>query len=75
MKALPPTGPLKDTGLTIRGLYPSLTEDQLKDAEANFRRYLEIAVTVKKDQSSAGGDFDMPLIPTTMKERSDSLKS
>lgn len=53
----------------IRGLYPTLPEDELTMAEANFRRYIEIAVRIEAEQSY-GGVFDTPTKPTNMEERS-----
>jgi hypothetical protein len=32
--------------ITMRDLYPHLNEEQLKEAEENFRRYLEIALRI-----------------------------
>jgi len=59
------------SGPTMRDLYPALTKDELKEAEANFRRYLEIAVRVQNEQCSAGrGNFDTSPILISMKERS-----
>ena len=30
--------------ITVRDLYPHLTDEQLKEAEENFRRYIELSV-------------------------------
>ncbi len=52
-----------------------LTEAERKEAEANLRRYLEIAVEVGQ-QAPTGAGVDRPENPTTMKERSNEhLKS
>ncbi len=36
----------KKDRITIRDLYPHLNEAQLKEAEENFQRYLEIALRI-----------------------------
>ena len=62
--------------LTFRDLYPTLTESELKTAEANFRRYVQIAAEIQREQDASGKTFDTAPNPTTMKERSnDNLKS
>jgi hypothetical protein len=38
--------PDKKDRITIRDLYPHLDESQLKEAEENFQRYLEIALRI-----------------------------
>src|SRR5713226_4243499 len=55
---------------TIRELYPTLSERELKEAEANLLRYFEIALDVY-------GEHDVDTSPalSTMKERSKSLKN
>lgn len=68
-------GTAKGGDITIRDIYAALTEDELRAAEANFRRYLEVAVRVQKELHSSPGSFDSSPVPATMKERSDSLKS
>jgi hypothetical protein len=61
---------------TIRDLYPTLTESELGVAEASFRRYVQIAAEIQREQAIRGGAFDTVPNPTTMKERSnDNLKS
>ena len=55
---------------TIRDLYPKLTEEELREAEANFRRYLEIALETYQEQRSAAPGFDSSPTSSTMKERS-----
>jgi len=37
-------------GDAIRKLYPTLSEGELKEAEANLRRYFEIAREIQRDQ-------------------------
>jgi hypothetical protein len=58
---------------TIRELYPTLSERELKEAEANLLRYFEIALDIHEEQSSPDVDTSPPL--STMKERSKSLKN
>jgi len=58
---------------TIRELYPTLSERELKEAEANLLRYFEIALDICEEQSSH--DVDTSPSFTTMKERSNSLKN
>ena len=36
--------PLKKQGITIRDLYPHLNEEQLKEAEENLERYLDLSI-------------------------------
>ena len=61
---------------TIRDFYPTLTETQLKEAEANLRRYFEIAAEVIHEQAVGGADVDNSPNPTTMEKRSNAnLKS
>lgn len=61
---------------TIRELYPTLTGTELKEAEVNLRRYIEIAADIQKEQAVSGTGFDTAPNPSTMKERSNaSLKS
>ena len=57
-------------GPAIRELYPTLTEEELREAEANFRRYLEIALEIYEEQRSAALGFDSSPASSTMKERS-----
>jgi uncharacterized FlgJ-related protein len=64
--------------ITIRDLYPTLTEQELKIAEENFRRYIEIAMQVQVEQliSVENGGFDSIEENPNIKERSNSaLKS
>ena len=58
---------------TIRELYPTLSERELKEAEANLLRYFEIALDIYEEQSSS--DVDTSPALSTMKERSKSLKN
>jgi hypothetical protein len=66
----------KPTALMIRELCPTLTETELREAEANLRRYIQIAADVQKEQAKSGIGFDTSPDPTTMRERSNAnLKS
>jgi len=61
---------------SLRNLYPTLTEGELKEAEANLRRYAEIAFEVYREQLSSADDVDRLHPSPTMKERSNvSLKN
>jgi hypothetical protein len=62
--------PGKEGSPTIRELYPTLTEKELREAEANFRRYLEVALQTYQEQRSAAPGFDSSPASSTMKERS-----
>jgi hypothetical protein len=63
-------------GQSIRELYPTLTETELKEAEFNLRRYLEIADAIQQEKRVSSTDFDKVPNPTTIKERSNAnLKS
>jgi hypothetical protein len=57
---------------TLRELYPTLSEQELTEAETNLRRYFEIALDIYGDQTSPAVDTS----PTSLKmeERSKSLK-
>jgi hypothetical protein len=59
---------------SLRDFYPTLTEEQLKEAEANLRRYAQVTLEICQEEFSAGG-FDSPHASTTMKERSSFLKN
>jgi len=60
----------------LRNLYPTLTADELRTAEANFRRYLEIVMSIQDEPSLDYDGFDIGAAPSTMKERSNgSLKT
>lgn len=58
---------------SLRDLYPTLSEQELKEAEANLFRYFEIALDIYEHQNSPGVDTSPTL--TKMKERSKSLKT
>ena len=55
----------------LKGLYPTLTKEELKQAEAALRRYFECAWDVVTSTTShTGVGFDNPDTTDTMKERS-----
>ena len=58
---------------TMHEFYPTLSERELKEAEANLLRYFEIALDIHEEQSSP--DVDTSPALSTMKERSKSLKN
>jgi len=68
----------KRAPVTIRDLYPTLTEQELKEAEKNFHRYVEIALEIHDEQfcGAANPGIDTYPLSPTMKERSNfSLKN
>lgn len=68
----------KQQAITIRDIYPTLTEQELKIAEENFRRYIEIAMQVQEERliGAENGGFDSIEENPNIKERSNSsLKS
>ena len=52
----------------FRKLYPTLTESELKEAEANFRRYIALVIDVRR--TCDAGTFDNSGGPNMLKERS-----
>ena len=69
----------QESGITFRNVFPGLSDQELEEAERNFRRYLEIALQIRAGQGQASHpetrDIDTPPISPTMKERSNrSLK-
>jgi hypothetical protein len=58
----------EEKSLTVRQLYPTLSEKELVEAETNLLRYFELALDVYEDQTSHPVDTFSPL--PTMKERS-----
>ena len=54
----------------FRNLYPTLTDQELKEAETNLRRYLEIAFEVHQEQVAPTAPFDTSPGIATMRERS-----
>jgi hypothetical protein len=69
-------GPEKRRNLTMRDLYPTLSEDELRGAAENFCRYCEIVLQIHEEQHSFAADqFDTSQNLPSMKERSNvSLK-
>jgi hypothetical protein len=63
----------EEKSLTIRQLYPELSDEQLRDAEENLRRYFAIALDIYEEQGLHAIDTFPTL--TKMKERSKSLKT
>jgi hypothetical protein len=62
----------ENTAPTIRDLYPGLSESDLKRAEANLTRYLEIAFEVCQELASKNDAVDTSNAAPTIKERSKS---
>jgi len=58
---------------SLRDFYPALAESELKEAEANLRRYAEIALKICQEQFSVSSSFDSSAASATMEERSNSL--
>jgi len=54
----------------VRCIYPPLTDDQRAIAEANFRRFIQIAAEIQQELAAKPAAFDTAQNPTTMKERS-----
>jgi hypothetical protein len=64
--------------VSLRKLYPGLSEKELREAEENLRRYFEIALEICGEQESHSSDVpvDSPRTFPTMEERSNvSLKN
>ena len=62
----------------IRELYPTLTDQELKEAEKNFHRYVEIALEIHDEQLCGAANPGIDTCPhsPTIKERSNfSLKN
>ena len=68
---------LQKPPLTFREIFPELSEEELRDAEHNFRRYLEIALEICREQREVSSpDVDTVSASHKMKERSnESLKT
>jgi hypothetical protein len=69
--------PTDPNDISFREIYPTLTEGELKEAQENLRRYIEIAWEIQNEKSSTlpEGAVDSSRSSTTMKERSNaSLK-
>jgi hypothetical protein len=69
-----PTNPF----ITLRELYPDLTEDQLKEAEFNIERYLAVMIRIASRLRADGYDLSDPNLTilepsrTIQRERSNS---
>lgn len=66
----------EEKSLTIRQLYPELSEEQLQEAEENLRRYFAFALKMHEQSTkSLPSSLDASAPSSTMKERSNvSLK-
>ena len=53
----------------FRKLYPTLTEAELKTAEANFRRFIQVVVKIRQEQQN-DCVFDNPEQARMLEERS-----
>jgi D-serine dehydratase len=60
---------------SFRDLYPTLTEDELKEAEQRLRRYAEIAMEVYFEQVSVGAVDSLAPLPTIKERSKKSLKN
>ena len=58
--------------ISFRDIFPTLTEGELKEAQENLRRYLEIAWEIQRGQSfpMIEGEVDSIRSSSTMKKRS-----
>jgi len=54
----------------LRAIYPTLTDEELKDADENLRRYFECALQIASEAHPRPVDSSERLV--TMKERSNS---
>ena len=69
--ALMDSANLKKPPITFREIFPELSEKKLREAEYNFRRYLEIALQICREQRDGSRtDVDTASAPLKMKERS-----
>ncbi len=78
MNATPEKQAEKRAAITIRDLYPTLTGRELKKAEENFHRYIEIAMEIHEENflGASNGALDSTDKDSNIKERSNSsLKS
>lgn len=64
--------PSEPTDILFREIYPTLTEGQLREAQANLRRYLEIVWQIQRERSSdiPTSKIDTSQPSATMEERS-----
>jgi len=64
-----PTQPQKE--ISLRELYPELSEQELKEAEMNLARYFEIALQIHEERLASGGPVDTAnTAPIIIEERS-----
>ena len=61
-------------GITIRGLYPNLSEDQLNEAEEILERYIELAVRMYK-RIKADPEAYAQFIALTDERRASTIKA
>jgi len=62
--------------ITVRELFPNLSESQLKEAAENLCRYVEVALQIYEGTEHAPVVLDHPQASSKMEERSNpSLKS
>ena len=61
-----------DPLIAFRELYPTLSERELKQAQTNFTRYLEIALEICREQLANAAAVDRSEAAPTIKERSNS---
>jgi hypothetical protein len=60
-------------GRAFRDLYPTLSDQELKEAETNFTRYFEIALEIYRELHSGAGAVDSFPTERIIKERSKEL--
>jgi hypothetical protein len=68
--------PDEDILISVRKLYPTLTEAESRHAAQNLRRYFEIVLDIhRKEATAPSPEVDNAAITPSIKERSNSLKS
>jgi hypothetical protein len=64
-----PTEPQQE--VSLRELYPELSEQELKEAEMNLARYFEIALEIRGERQASAGAVDIAdAAPIIIEERS-----
>jgi hypothetical protein len=65
----------QESGVTFRDVFSSLSDQERREAERNFERYLEIALQICAEELSGPdvSDLDRHPIPPTMEERSNEI--
>ena len=58
--------------ISIRDVFPNLSDDQLKEAEESFCRYLEVGLRIHQNAVHSSADLDRSQPSLNMKERSNS---